>query len=80
MVDARAVQALDPGTLLARVAVPDVAVSRDRLVEDLDELRTSRTEAVAVVDGEQRVVGLLRAEDLQLLAQRVSSAARAGAG
>ena len=79
IVDSRTASSLDPGTVLAQVAVPEPAVAPSQPIEDLDALWTSRRGAVAVVDA-GAVVGLLRAEDVQLLAERVTAAAaRAGA-
>jgi Zn-dependent protease len=69
MLDGRRLWNLDPRTVISRVAVPEPAVSPSQLLEDLDVLWTSRREALAVVD-RGAVVGLLRAEDVQVLAQR----------
>jgi stage IV sporulation protein FB len=80
IVDSRTASTLDPAIVLARVAVPEPPVAPSQSVEELDELWSSRRGAVAVVEA-GAVVGLLRAEDVQLLAERVTAAAtRAKAG
>jgi membrane-associated protease RseP (regulator of RpoE activity) len=77
MVDGRQAAGLDPRTVIARVTAPDLTVVPSQLLRDLDGLWTSNREALAVVDGGD-VVGLLRTEDVERLAQRASQSQSRG--